>query len=415
VAERRAFFGDAVLYAASAAFALLTALTTHIGVQREWGWMAAGPYAAAAVLAFAVRGRGTRARAWLAAALFVSVALIPLAVEVGWRASTRPGLHVQSEVLLTEEGARALLRGQDPYVAPFAHGPLGPWPEQTREHLAYPPGILLFGLPRAVTGRSPLTDARVWFAVATIALSVAALRGWRGPADRKIRAMQFLLVLPTGALIMPTNGKGLTILAALLLALVLLRRERWTAAGAALGLGALLNQLVWPVLPFVLARPGDADARGSRPRAMGTPLALMVVAMAPFVVWNPRAFVEDVVLFPLGVGAPQARFPTPTPGVLLARALPSLRGALAASTLVVVVALATWLFLRAPRPHAADVAAQAGLVLLVAMLIAPSARLGDFVFPVDLLVWARLLRPRPQRGDEPVAAPPLDPSGRAPR
>ncbi len=53
-ADRR----DALLYGASAVFAGATALLSGIPLYREWGAMAAGPYAAAALLmAVAARDR----------------------------------------------------------------------------------------------------------------------------------------------------------------------------------------------------------------------------------------------------------------------------------------------------------------------------------------------------------------------
>jgi hypothetical protein len=121
-------------------------------------------------------------------------------------------------------------------------------------------------------------------------------------------------------------------------------------------------------------------------------IATLAVVAVPFLAWSPRAFVDDVILFPLGWGQPRPNHPSPTPGALLARAFPSWRTALAIVAAATAIGLAAWLVARAPHPTASGVAAGAGAVLLAGMLLAPGARVGDLVFPIDLLVWSRLLR-----------------------
>ena len=51
---RRAWFIDAALYLASAGVSLALALTASIAIQREWAWMAVGPYALGALTAMAL-------------------------------------------------------------------------------------------------------------------------------------------------------------------------------------------------------------------------------------------------------------------------------------------------------------------------------------------------------------------------
>src|SRR5438132_328477 len=86
-----------VFLAASALLAVGAALLASIPEYREWGRIAAGPYAAGCLGAVLLSRRraGVRARAWLAVAVFAGAALAPLAAEVAWRANTAPGLHAQ--------------------------------------------------------------------------------------------------------------------------------------------------------------------------------------------------------------------------------------------------------------------------------------------------------------------------------
>src|SRR5206468_11002226 len=88
-----------------------------IPLYREWSRVAVGPYTAGAAAAafLAIRGATSRARIWLALLVLAGAALLPLGLEVGWRARTSPGQHVQAEAILTEEAAKALVHGRDPY------------------------------------------------------------------------------------------------------------------------------------------------------------------------------------------------------------------------------------------------------------------------------------------------------------
>lgn len=127
---------EAALYAGSAAVAAIVAVSAGIPLFREWGRLAVAPYAVGAVIAAWVGRRATSRRdlAILAIAVLVGAAIVPLALETAWRASTGPGFHAQSEAIVTEEAARAVLRGENPYAAEYLHGPLEARPLGTKTH-----------------------------------------------------------------------------------------------------------------------------------------------------------------------------------------------------------------------------------------------------------------------------------------
>src|SRR5207253_6671381 len=102
---------DPLLYAASAVAALLVAAFASIPQYQEWGRIAVGVYAIGAVLALACRS--ARSRTWLAIGVLLGAALAPMAVETVLRSRTGMGLHAQSEVIITEEAAKAALDGRD--------------------------------------------------------------------------------------------------------------------------------------------------------------------------------------------------------------------------------------------------------------------------------------------------------------
>src|SRR5580658_10981253 len=125
---------DAVLYAASALFAIITAQGSSIALYRQWGWLAFGPYALGS-LASAIAARRARRRAEAAAenpglavttapdapswhwttsrtviflVVFVGATLGPLALEVLWQTDTGGTAHVQPEALVVEGAGRRL-------------------------------------------------------------------------------------------------------------------------------------------------------------------------------------------------------------------------------------------------------------------------------------------------------------------
>jgi Glycosyltransferase family 87 len=394
---------DAALYAAGAAVAAAAALYDRIPLQRDWGRMALVPYAAGAIAALALARASaraaTRARVGLAAAVLVGAAFLPMALEVWWRARDGFDGHVQSETLVTEESAVALLGGRDPYAVSFASGPLGAWPPGTAEHVPYVPGMFAFGLPRAVAGDIWLTDARLWFAVVSVTALAVALCLARPPPARGLTALVVVLALPTGARYMAGGGDDVTVLSVMLLSLVLLHRKEPAAAGLAAGLAAAIKQTAWPLLPFLILAARDREGRRASGRTLAAASAVMLPLIAPFVVWNPTAFVRDVVLFPLGLARQPTLAASPTLGSLLAEALALPKGVVAGALLLIVLLVAGYLAFLRPPTDARGAAERTALVMLLAILLATAGRFGYLLYPIGLFAWARLvLVPEPPEG-----------------
>src|SRR3954462_15918556 len=92
--DARATLVDALLYAASAVFALRVLGTSSMLRNRTWADLAWPAYTAGAVVSLALAAIGCRhllrARLALAAALFVGAVVAPLAVEVEGRSEPAP-------------------------------------------------------------------------------------------------------------------------------------------------------------------------------------------------------------------------------------------------------------------------------------------------------------------------------------
>jgi hypothetical protein len=389
--DRRAALTDAALYGASVLFAGMIAAFADIPLYREWGRLSAGPYAAGALgaILIAYRGASVRARVALAVVVFVGAALLPLGLEVAWRARTAPGQHAQSEAIVTEEAANVLLDGEDPYAATYANGPLAARPVGTKTHFPYLPVMLVFGLPRAAGGHHPWTDVRLAFALAALGLAAIALGRWRTGARTKLRAFQVLAVLPTGALLMATGGDDLPVLALLMLTLVLAAEGTLLPAGVALGLAVATKQTAWVLVPFIGA--AIVLRYGGRAWKFGTAAAVALPVIAAFVAWSPGAFWEDVVRFPLGLGEASTAAATPTAGSVLIDAFPGMRGPLTGVLIGVVAVAAIALLLRWPPFTVGGAAMRAATIASLAIVVAPAARAGYLVYPAELAVWGWLL------------------------
>lgn len=390
---RPSVLSDIAAYVVSALFALGAAVFASVPIYREWGRMAAGPYAAGAIAAvlLATRGATIRARTWVALLVLAGAALLPLGLEVAWRARTSPGLHAQAEAIVTEEAAKALVHGHDPYAVSYLHGPLAARPLGTKTHFPYLPGMSVFGLPRALAGDRPIADARVWFALATFCIGGAALATSRSPGAPKMQTLLFLVVLPSGAILMATGGDDLPVLALVLLALILARGERPVGAGIALGLAAATKQTAWILVPFLLTAVAMASGRRAAAKLAGAGAAIALPVIAAFAAWDPGAFWEDAVRFPLGLGRQETSAATPTLGSIVVHAFPEAKTGLTLALIGVVAILVVYLLARRPPTSVAGAASRAAMVFAVGFVFAPAARFGYIVYPIELLVWASLI------------------------
>jgi hypothetical protein len=345
-------------------------------------------------------------RAAIAALVFAAVALLPLGIEVARRSRTDPGLHAQSEVIVTEESARVLVDGRDPYAADYSNGPLHARPPGTRTHFPYLPGMLVFGLPRAAVGSNGLTDARIWFTAITLVLVGLALwpAGAMGPQGQ-VRTAQILLILPTGALLLATGGDDLPVLALMLLAAVLAETGRPLGAGLALGLAVATKQTAWVLAPFLLLAMRHGSGRAAWRRGALAAGSVAAAFVLPFLLWDLGAFVEDVVKFPLGLGRHGTPARTPTLGSWVVHAFPSARTGLTVALVAAIGLTAVALLVKGGGRTPLEATRAAGLLFVLALVLAPAGRIGYVVYPLNLLAWSWLLAPSTASPIDEVAPP----------
>jgi len=420
---------DAVLYAASALFAIGTAQLASINLYQQWGRLAVGPYAAGAVAsAFAARRArrrlaraadddpstgGTRfgkeadtpgtnwhwttPRAVIFLVVLLGATLVPLSLEVLWRTDTGGTAHVQPEVSVVEQAGKAFVRGKDPYsfIKPGSHVKAPPGQPAYDVYNPYLPLMSLFGGPRSTDAPPRLTDARVAFSVFTILVVVLAMALCRGPTGPRVLALQSMTVLPTAALPLATGGDDVPVAALLLLGLVLLQRRRPLWAGVALGVAASMKITAWPlaVLAFLAARDRNGE-RGRRPSfaVVAGIVGVMIPAVLPTAAENLSAFIENVVRFPLGLAGVQSPAASPLIGHLVVSLFPGIHRVFTIIVAGVGVLVLGYVLVRRRPTTPAALAGLVGWVMAVAILLAPATRVGYLLYPVDFFVWAWLLR-----------------------
>ncbi|MBQ0903694.1 glycosyltransferase 87 family protein [Micromonospora sp. U21] len=400
---------DLGLYAVSAVFAAITAVTSTLLPHRAWGAVAAVGYLVAAmavVVQLLLRRRGSASRLvglparWAVTGFaWASTALLPLLWQSVERATGRTD-RAQEEVLVVEQSGARLLEHGTPYLGRDAIAALPPG-EQLLGYTPYQPGMAMFGLPRGLID-AWWTDARVWFAVGTalaLALAVAALRAARrahpaapaGTDDRRdatlLRGVQAATVLPICALTLATGGDDLPVLALCLLALALAAADRPGRAGLAVGLAGALKLFAWPVA-LVLIVWGLTRRAGTRVAAGA--IGLPVAALLPALLVDRDALTENVLRFPLGHGLVTSPAQSPFPGYLIATALPAGRLIAAALLVAAGLAIAVRLARRPPRTAVAT-ALICGYGLLAAIALMPSTRFGYLLYPLAMLTWAPAL------------------------
>jgi hypothetical protein len=237
--------------------------------------------------------------------LVLLVVVAPMANRAFLRYATGSPLAYAHDggVVQTEESARFLLRGVNPYSADFSSTPLRG--VEIRAILHYNPYLpASFLLPAPLIA---LADAiHVPFDQRIVYLALYAAGIWLIPRAFRNRgtgelARTVFAFNPLVASFLVIGRNDIYVIAFLLFAIVALERRRPFAFFASLALACATKQLAWFAAPFLLvcswrAWPREVWRRGA---ALGTGLFLVLVL--PFFVWNPGAFVNSTYKFNVGL------------------------------------------------------------------------------------------------------------------
>lgn len=393
---------DLGFYLVCLAFALPTALKSEFYGYRVWGNFATVAYGFGVLhsgyLLWSARNgrtpRGALGSRWCGIAAVALLAMIlPLTLLVIRRLTgvdwliTPVSWAAQPEVWVIERSADLLLHHGTPYVDVTALGR----PPVVNDYTPYGPVMALFGLPRALFGGTPLTDAltdaRWMFALAACACVLGTLKLLKWPKV-PVGAAQLAMACPLTALTWAVAGPDLAIVGLLVLACALAATGRVAWSGVVLALVVSAKLIVAPAAAvlavFVLVRRGKGLDWTALARFAAALVATTAALHLPVYLVDPAAFVEHVFRFPLGMGAVRSPAASPLPGHLIAET--GAIGQVAAFALVgaAAVAMLVWLA-RRPPANGSDALLRVAVGLGALILLTPATRYGYLVYPLVLL------------------------------
>jgi hypothetical protein len=388
---RREWRLDLLFYGVSLLFAAGNAVFSEFYGYRVWGNFASAGYLLALVIVLLSRTGLSSASTFLhsrwtpVAAAGLLAGVVPLLVLVFRRAPDFVwgkwpwAFPSQPEVWVVERSARLLLDNGTPYPDLSLLG-RAPHPD---DYTPYGPAMTVFGLPRALFGDGPFTDARVAFAVVTVLLIVLALKvlGWpRVP----VAAAQLAAVSPLTLLTMAVAGDDVPVIALIVLAAALAFRAGPIWAG--LAIAVVINMKLTALPALAVLAVAILAHRGWRAMLifLGTVVAASAVLVIPVLAADPASFVEHVIMYPAGLGEAGSPAASPLPGHLIAQ-LGAFGHAAALSLLAAAAcAITVWLVVRPPR-DAADVLLRTATGLGTAIILAPATRWGYLLYPLAML------------------------------
>jgi len=400
------------LLAANGAFTVyaiaLAADTGH--ADRTWAIWAAVGYGVTTLIIWLTRHKNVP----LIWPMLVSLAGA-LAAPVTWLATR---VAPTPEVQVISRSATLLLQHGTPYLP---QGDLATW----LSYNPYLPVMAVFGMPRALGATGLFADPRVWLTATSIALIWAAFAvaaPHRHCDSCRYNIMLSAVFFAASPVIAFPLAVGITdppVIALMLLTLALIARPSGLLrAAAALGVACAMKATAWPAVPVFTAMLAARDGARSAWRFLGATVLIagvLAVALAPAALVDPYAFLQNTVLFPLGLSAHKTPAASPLPGHLLA--MTGMAGHWAAVGLLVAAGLgfAVSLLVRPPADTRA-VAWRLAIGLAVMFTLAPATRWGYFVYPLGLIGWIYLTRQAPagtDKGGSPSAAVPAQAGSRA--
>jgi hypothetical protein len=376
------------LLAANGAFTVYaTALAVDTGhADRTWAIWAAVGYGVTTLLLWLTRHKN------VPVIVPMSVSLAgALAAPVTWlvtRVAPTP------EVQVISRSASLLLQHGTPYLP---QGDLATW----LSYNPYLPVMAVFGMPKALGATGLFADPRVWLTAVSIALIWAAFvvaaphRHCDSCRHNVMLSTVFFAASPVIAFPLAVGITDPPVIALMFLTLALIARPSGLfRAAAALAVACAMKATAWPAVPVFTAMLAARDGARSAWRFVGVTTlvaGVLAVALAPAALVDPYAFLQNTVLFPLGLTSHKTPAASPLPGHLLAET--GMAGHWAAVGLLVAAGLgfATSLIVRPPA-DARAAAWRLALGLAVMFTLAPATRWGYFVYPIGLVGWMFLNR-----------------------
>src|SRR3984957_7017509 len=355
--------------------------------DRTWAIWAAAGYGVTTVIFWLIRRKNVP----LILPMLVALAGA-LAAPVTWLASR---VAPPAEVKVISQSAVLLLHHGTPYLG-------GGQLENVLSYNPYLPVMALFGMPRALGATGLFGDPRVWLTAVSIALIFAAFsvaaphRHCDDCRHGVLLSTVFIAASPVIAFPLAVGITDPPVIALMFLTLALIAKPSGLMrAAVAPGVAAAMKATAWPAVPVFTAMLAARDGARNAWRFLGITVLVgsaLAVLMAPAALADPYAFLQNTVLFPLGLTKHKTPAASPLPGHLLAET--GMAGHWAAVGLLIAagVGFAVWLVVRPPT-DARAAAWRLALGLTAMFTLAPATRWGYYVYPIGLVGWLLLTRP----------------------
>jgi hypothetical protein len=211
-------------------------------------------------------------------------------------------------VIQTEEATKYILAGKNPYVEEYVETPMAEWGLDYRtalHHYPYLPWTFLFSAPFYVSSQALLGwyDERFVYLLLFVITLVVASRLVRDRVQRLCLVMVLGLNPIMGSDII-FGQNDVFVLAWVVFSLYLLKRGAHTWSLGMLGLACASKPTAWFLVPFYLlylVRRRGFSVRGEiKPlalfllRRMAPIIAVLVLLLGPFALWDFDAILDDV-------------------------------------------------------------------------------------------------------------------------
>jgi hypothetical protein len=321
-----------------------------------------------------------------------------------WQLVPSPTALIGDGAYQMQLARNVLMRGVDPYGFNYIGTGLerAPWnqpfPNPSLHHLDYWPGTIVLPLPlqAAFQGVLGWWDERIWLLLAAIAVFCLIRRLVPGAGGR-MAAIAFFLI-PGHSLLAVLGDNDLPMVALLLGAALAVGNRRFLIAGLLIGLAIATKQTSLIAVPILAAYAVGHQVGWRRfLRATGVAVGAVVVLLAPFVLWNARAFVADTLLYNFAGGADA--YPIQGLGLssilLQAGIIHGARDAFPFLLIQLPLVIAVWLLawrrlLRVPR--AAELILWCGLAFFVFLFTNRFAQQTYLLLGVELMLAGLLAR-----------------------
>jgi len=245
----------------------------------------------------------------------LTIFLVVVLPTMSWmmiRHATNPWQHIIDGGLQTEEAIKYLLQGKNPYTEDYIETPLVNWfhPIEGVEenpalyHNAYLPFIFLFSTPFYVV----IKHVTGWYDQRLVYLFLFICTLWplMKHATEPTRKLGLLIVFGLNFLTTPhivMGGNDAFVWFWLIVSTYLLQKDKITLSTLSLGLACASKQTAWLFVPFFLAYlwfKAPPSRKWASLRKAYPLLAVPLVVILPFLVWDAAAFVDDTFLYLAG-------------------------------------------------------------------------------------------------------------------